>query len=136
MRDLFAPADRPVIVEKAPEKPTDFRTRWAELTEVVRELWGQSQAYKLEMNLSYLHKLIEASGKASNVVWAAALDELREAKECPGNIPAWMGSAIDRAAQADAHRPKTHVAHEGAADIDRKHRAYQRVAGRSRQGEP
>ena len=87
------------------------------------------------MHHSYLHKLIEASGKASNAAWAAALDELRAAPECPGNIPAWMASAIGRSQHDEAHAPKTFSAHEGDV-THRKTRAYERIAGRVRPGEP
>jgi membrane-bound lytic murein transglycosylase B len=31
MRDIFAAVVRPAPVEKVPEKPTNFRSRWAEL---------------------------------------------------------------------------------------------------------
>lgn len=135
MRDIFAAVARPAPVEKVPEKPTDFRSRWAELADVVRERWGQAKAYQLEMHLSFLHKLIEASGNASNAAWSAALEDLRAAPECPGNIPAWMAAAIERAKRDEAHAPTTSVAHEGDV-TNRKTRAYKRIAGHARPGEP
>lgn len=133
MRDLFAPVAVPDPPAPKLAPPSSFQDRWKQLADVVRERWGQAKAYKLEMHLSYLHSLIAASGKASNAAWSAALDDLRAAPECPGNIPAWMAAAVDRAVADEAHAPDSFTAREG--DItDRRNRAFRRIAGRARPG--
>lgn len=133
-RDLFAAVPRPPAPPPAPaERPSSFQERWAELGTAVAERWGQPKLYWLEMKLSWMHKLIEASGKASNAAWATALDDLREARECPHNISTWMAAALDRATDAEKSKPAEHRADDGDV-AGRRDRAFNRIARASGRG--
>lgn len=137
VRDLFAAVARPAAPPPPPvQTPTSFQARWAELGQVVTDKWGQAKLYWLEMKTAWMHKLIEASGKASNAAWSAALDDLRGATDCPHNISTWMAAAIERAIDAETHKPAEHLSHDGES-IDRRRRAYQRIArGTGHDGAP
>lgn len=134
-RDLFAAVDRPPEVAPPRLEATDFRTRWSQLSALVLERWGQQKLWHLEMKLSLMHKLIEASRRASNSAWEVALDELREARTCPFDFSAWMAAAVERAIETERYQPPEHRADDGAVS-GRRNRAYQRIARRAGPGEP
>jgi hypothetical protein len=137
VRDLFAAVARPAAPPPPPaQTPTSFQARWAELGEAVAAKWGQPKRYWLEMKTAWIDKLIQASAKASNAAWSAALDDLRGANDCPHNISTWMAAAIERAIDAESHKPAEHLSHDGES-IDRRRRAYQRIArGTGHDGAP
>lgn len=126
-RDLFAPVARPVDPAPEPQALSSFKDRWAQLVALTAERWGTEKVYWLEQKIAWLHKFRDASALASNAAFAAALDDLRHTGDCPHNIPTWMAAALERAMDAEKHKPPEHVAHEG--DVSgRKARAYQRIA--------
>lgn len=133
-RDIFTPVDRPPeLPPSKPEAPTSFQDRWTELGNLVEHTFGHEKRYWLETKLAAMPKLAAASKQASNDAWAIALDELRGVKICPHDIAAWLAAALDRAILAEQHKPAEHRADDGAV-LERRHRAYGRIARQAGQG--
>jgi hypothetical protein len=96
---------QPPAPEPPPQSPTlapvsteavFYQQRYPKLCELSERLWGQHGRWNVEMKTGVHHEMLRWSLRATDSVWADALDALSRAKTEPGSIGLYLAGILRR----------------------------------------